>query len=148
LLVTAQDGNLPKILQKENKTKMAVNMMILQAVIITFWGIVYVVLPGGVNSSFWMLFALTTTIYIVMYLFMYAALLNSDTPAKSSSFFHHTRRESRSRIVGPGDYCMVFLFSGGPVPTSQISGWINCTDKLLSYYWEPNYDIDHGFIHD
>jgi amino acid transporter len=124
LLVTAQDGNLPKILQKENKNKMPVNMMILQAVIITFWGIVYVVLPGGVNSSFWMLFALTTTIYIVMYLFMYAALIKLRySQPKVPRSFTIPGGKAGAWIVGAwGFIAMVFLFVVALFPPSQISG--------------------------
>lgn len=124
LLVTAQDGNLPKILQKENKNKMPVNMMILQAVIVTFWGMVYVILPGGVNSSFWMLFALTTTIYIVMYLFMYAALikLRYSQPEVPRSFTIPGGKAG-AWIVGVwGFIAMVFLFVVALFPPSQISG--------------------------
>ncbi|MEJ2242747.1 MAG: amino acid permease, partial [Candidatus Bathyarchaeota archaeon] len=66
----AREGLLPPILQKHNKVGVPVNLLILQAIFVTIWGLIFLVLPGGVNSAFWMLLALTTTVYIVMYVLM------------------------------------------------------------------------------
>jgi amino acid transporter len=71
----AREGLLPPILQKHNKAGVPVSMLILQAVVVSIWGVVFVLLPGGVNSAFWMLLALTTTVYIVMYILMYLAAI-------------------------------------------------------------------------
>jgi amino acid transporter len=71
----AREGLLPPILQKHNKAGVPVSMLILQAVFVTIWGVIFVLLPGGVNSAFWMLLALTTTVYIVMYVLMYLAAI-------------------------------------------------------------------------
>ena len=71
----ATEGMLPPLLQKHNKADVPVNMLILQAVLITFWGAVFVFLPGNVNSGYWLIFALTTTVYIVMYFLMYSAAI-------------------------------------------------------------------------
>lgn len=103
LLVTAQDGNLPKILQKENENGMPANMMILQAIIVTFWGAIFVLLPGGVNSSIWILYALTTLVYIIMYFLMYAALIKL--------------RYSRSEVERP------FKIPGGKLGVWVVGGW-------------------------
>ena len=58
-----------------NKNGIPVNMLLFQAIAVTFWGLVYLLLPGGVNSSFFLLFALTTSVYIVMYFLMFAAAI-------------------------------------------------------------------------
>ena len=71
----AREGLLPPILQKHNKAGVPVSMLILQAVFVSIWGVIFVLLPGGVNSAFWMLLALTTTVYIVMYILMYLAAI-------------------------------------------------------------------------
>ncbi len=41
----------------------------------TIWALVYAILPGGVDSSYWILFSLTTAVYIMMYILMYAAAI-------------------------------------------------------------------------
>jgi len=60
-------------------------------------------LPGGVNSAFWMLLALTTTVYIVMYILMYLAAIKL--------------RYSQSNVK------RAFKIPGGKVGIWAISGW-------------------------
>lgn len=124
LLVTAKDGNLPPVLQKTNKHGMPTNMMILQAIIVSFWGLVYVLLPGGVNSSFWILFALTTNVYIVMYLLMYASLikLRYTKPNVKRAFKIPGGKLGAWLVGGWGFIAMVILFILALVPPSEIAG--------------------------
>ncbi len=124
IFVTAKDGNLPKILQKENKNSMPVNMMILQAIVFTFWGAIYVILPGGVNSSFWILFALTTLVYIVTYLLMYGAVikLRYTQPDVKRPFKIPGGKLGVWLVGGWGFIAMVFLFIVALFPPSQITG--------------------------
>ena len=75
LSVTARHGTLPPLLQKTNKVGIPVGLLIAQAILVTFWGIVFLAWPGDLNASFWALFALTTTVYIVMYFLMYLAVI-------------------------------------------------------------------------
>ncbi len=124
LLVTAKDGNLPPILQKTNDKGMPVNMMILQGIIVSFWGAVYVLLPGGVNSSFWILLSLTTLVYIVMYLLMYAALikLRYSQPDVKRPFKIPGGKAGAWLVGGWGFASMVFMFILGVLPPSEITG--------------------------
>ncbi len=46
LFATAKEGTLPPLLQKKNKNDIPVNMLILQGILITFWGAVYALAPG------------------------------------------------------------------------------------------------------
>ena len=122
LFATAREGTLPPILQKKNKNDIPVNMLILQAVLITFWGAVYVLVPGGVNSSFWMLFALTTTVYIVMYFLMYAAAirLRYTRPDVPRAFSIPGGKAGMWVVAGFGILMMAFLFVLAMLPPSQI----------------------------
>ncbi|MDO5849562.1 MAG: amino acid permease [Methanobrevibacter sp.] len=124
LLVTAKDGNLPKVLQKTNSKGMPTNMMIVQGIIVTFWAAMFVALPGGVNSSFWILLSLTTLVYIVMYLFMYAAVIKlrySQPNVKRA--FKIPGGKLGAWIVGVwGFAAMVFTFIVALFPPSQING--------------------------
>jgi amino acid transporter len=124
LLETARDGNLPKILQKENKNGIPVNLLIMQAIIITFWGVIYTILPGGVNSSFWMLFALTTCVYLVMYFFMYAAAisLRYKCPNVKRPFTIPGGKAGMWLVAGWGFLSMVFVFILALIPPNQIKG--------------------------
>ncbi|MFA6022695.1 MAG: amino acid permease [Candidatus Pacearchaeota archaeon] len=123
LSVTAEEGLLPKILQKKNKNGIPTNLLILQAIFITFWGLVYVLLPGGVNSSFWILFALTTAVYIIMYLLMYAAAikLRYSHPEVKRSFSIPGGKVGMWIVSGFGFISMIFLFVLAILPPSQIA---------------------------
>jgi len=122
LASTAVDGNLPPLLQKTNAAGMPVNLMILQAVFFTFWVGVYAILPGGVNSSYWVLLALTTVVYIVMYFFMYAAAirLRYTQPGVQRPFMIPGGKTGIWLIAGWGFISMVFLFFLALIPPSQI----------------------------
>ncbi|VVC03579.1 Amino acid permease [Candidatus Burarchaeum australiense] len=123
LFATAREGTLPPILQKKNENGIPTNMLMLQALMITFWGAVYVLLPGGVNSSFWMLFALTTAVYIAMYLLMYAAAirLRYSQPDVPRPFSIPGGKLGMWLVAGFGFLSMIFLFTLALMPPSQIS---------------------------
>ena len=124
LLVTAKDGNLPTTLQKTNENGMPTTMMIVQGIIVTFWALVFVALPGGINSSFWILLTLTTLVYIVMYFFMYAALikLRYKKPDVKRAFKIPGGKIGAWIVGAWGFIAMVFLFIVALFPPSQISG--------------------------
>jgi putative glutamate/gamma-aminobutyrate antiporter len=72
LLAAAQDGDFPPILHKINKHNMPVGMLVFQGIIVSILGIVFLLMPN-VNSSFWILLALTSQLYLLMYAIMFAA---------------------------------------------------------------------------
>ncbi|MFH2106546.1 MAG: amino acid permease [Candidatus Micrarchaeota archaeon] len=133
LFMTAREGMLPPILQKKNENGIPTNMLILQALMITFWGAVYVLLPGGVNSSFWMLFALTTAVYIVMYFLMYAAAirLRYSQPNVKRAFSIPGGKLGMWLVAGFGFISMAFLFILALMPPSQISESSNYVSFML-----------------
>ncbi|VVB58638.1 Amino acid permease [Candidatus Anstonella stagnisolia] len=133
LFATAREGTLPPILQKKNENGIPTNMLILQALMITFWGAVYVLLPGGVNSSFWMLFALTTAVYIVMYFLMYAAAirLRYSQPNVPRPFSIPGGKLGMWIVAGFGFLSMAFLFILALMPPSQIKESSNYLTFML-----------------
>ena len=72
LLSTAQDGELPAILAKTNKAEAPVALLIIQAIIVTLLACLYFVMDN-VSVAFFVLTAMTATLYLVMYMLMYAA---------------------------------------------------------------------------
>lgn len=123
LAVTARHGTLPPVLQKSNKRGMPTGLLIAQAILVTFWGLVFLFWPGNVNSSFWALFALTTTVYIVMYFLMYAAVIRlrytqPDTPRK---FRIPGGKAGVWILAGWGVIGMVFVFLIALLPPTQVA---------------------------
>lgn len=74
LLATAHGGSLPPFFQKVNRQGMPVSILILQAVVVTIFGVLFLLAPT-VNAAFWILTALTVQIYLVMYLLLFAAAI-------------------------------------------------------------------------
>ncbi len=74
LLIAAQDGCLPKFLQKTNSKNMPMNLLIVQGVVFSVICLVFLVMPN-VNSSFWILSDLTAQLALSCYVFLFAAAI-------------------------------------------------------------------------
>ncbi len=119
----AAEGMLPPFLQKHNEADVPVNMLILQAVLISFWGAVFVLLPGDVNSGYWMIFALTTSVYIVMYFLMYMAAikLRYSQPDVERPFKVPGGKIGMWITAGWGLAAIAFIFVVSMIPPSQAT---------------------------
>ena len=74
LFHTARMGDLPPFLAKKNKNGMPANILIIQGIIVTLLALVFLCMPT-VSSAFFLLTALTAILYLIMYLFLYAAAI-------------------------------------------------------------------------
>ncbi|MDR3478506.1 MAG: APC family permease [Gammaproteobacteria bacterium] len=72
LLQAAQMGYLPEFLKKENKHGVAANLLIAQAVIVSAVCAAFLFMPS-VSGSYWLLTALSTQLYMLMYVMMFVA---------------------------------------------------------------------------
>jgi len=74
LLQAANDKFLPPYFTKVNQHGVASRLLIGQAVLVTLFCSAYLFMPS-VNSSYWLLTALSTQLYIFMYVLMFAAAI-------------------------------------------------------------------------
>ncbi len=74
LLASAEDGDLPPFLAHKNKNGIQIHILLLQAGIVSLISLVYVVAPS-VSGAFFMLTDLAAILYLIMYVFLYAAAL-------------------------------------------------------------------------
>lgn len=74
LLLAGNDGYLPEFLRKINKNGVTGNLLISQAVIVSLVCLAFLLMPS-VNGSYWLLTALSTQLYILMYVLMFIAAL-------------------------------------------------------------------------
>lgn len=84
LLATAEHGDLPPIFQKTNRLGMPVGILITQGIIVTLLSMVFLFMPS-VNSSYWILVALASILYMVMYILMFIAALRLRRQHKIAS---------------------------------------------------------------
>ena len=75
LATVGRAGYLPPFFQKMNKNGMAVNILIMQGLLVTFLSIMFVVLPT-VQAAYQILSQLTVTLYLIMYLLMFSAAIH------------------------------------------------------------------------
>ncbi|HSW93480.1 MAG TPA: APC family permease [Gammaproteobacteria bacterium] len=87
LVQAAQLNYLPAFLQKENKYGVASHLLITQAVLVSLFCLGFLLMPS-VNGSYWLLTALSTQLYILMYiiLFVAALVLRYRHPDRKQSF--------------------------------------------------------------
>ncbi len=105
LLQAAEHGYLPKFFQKENEHGVASHLLIIQAVLVTFICLAFLLMPS-VNGSYWLLTDLSTQLYMFMYLLMFVAAL-----------------------------CIHYKYADHPkafkIPGSKVGKWIVCLLGLL-----------------
>ena len=87
LLQAAQSGYLPKWFAYENQHGVASYLLMTQAGLVTLVCLAFLFMPS-VNGSYWLLSALSTQLYMLMYviLFMAAICLKQKSPAQSAAF--------------------------------------------------------------
>lgn len=74
LHTTSVHGNLPIFFQKQNSHGMPTNLLLFQGLIVTVSSFVFLLMPN-ISSSYWILSALSAQMYLVMYIFMFAAAI-------------------------------------------------------------------------
>ncbi len=72
LLIAAEHGYMPAFFAKRNGQGVASNIMIIQAVLVTVLCSAFLLIPS-VNGIYWLLTALSTQLYMVMYVLMFLA---------------------------------------------------------------------------
>lgn len=87
LLIASKDGTMPPHLQKENRYGAPQNLLIWQAIISSILTMAFLLLPS-VNAAYWLLTALASQIYMLMYILMFASAiyLRTKCPDRPRSF--------------------------------------------------------------
>ncbi|MEG2070517.1 MAG: amino acid permease, partial [Bacteroidales bacterium] len=75
IFVVGKAGYLPPFLQKTNKIGVQRNILFIQGGVVTFLGILFVVMPS-VQTFYQILSQLTILLYLIMYLLMFAAAIS------------------------------------------------------------------------
>ena len=91
LLWTANEGRLPRLLQKTNRNGVQINILIIQGCIVTALSSLYIFMKD-VSVAFFLLSALTIGLYLIMYMMMYAA---ARLPRSGRQCRHVGRRRHR-----------------------------------------------------
>lgn len=74
LLAAAREGELPPRFRKINRHQMPITLLIIQAIIVSCLSFMFILFPGF-NQAFWMLTAILSILYLLMYLLFFSAAL-------------------------------------------------------------------------
>lgn len=121
-LEVGKAGYLPPILQKTNAAGSPVNLLYLQAGIVTLLSLLFVVMPS-VEATYQILSQLTVILYLVMYLLMFAAAikLRIDQPNVPRPFKVPGGKVGIWIFAGAGFIASALAFFLSFVPPAQIA---------------------------
>ncbi len=121
LLAAAKQEDLPAVLLKTNAKGMPVGLLVAQGLVVSFLALVFVFMPS-INSSFWLLTALTAQYYLLLYILMFAAAIylrykKNDVPR---SYRVPGGKTGLTLISALGMLSSTIFFLVGFIPPSQI----------------------------
>jgi glutamate:GABA antiporter len=124
LLHAAQFGFLPPFFTRTNKAGVAYNILLAQAIIVTLVCLVFLLEPS-VNGFYWFLTALSTELYMIMYVLMFCAALK----------LHYQFVDRPSKFKIPGKTIGMW--------TTVALGLIGCFTTIIVSFIPPQ-NIDTG----
>jgi putative glutamate/gamma-aminobutyrate antiporter len=122
MAVVGRAGYLPPFFQKLNKQGIASRILIVQGLIVTFLAIMFVILPS-VQAAYQILGQLTVTLYLMMYILMFAAAiyLRFSQPNTPRPYKVPGGRIGMWILAGCGLIGSLTAFVLSFIPPSQIS---------------------------
>lgn len=124
LLHAGEFGFLPKLFLKKNKDDVAVNILLAQAVLVTIFCLLFFVIPS-VNGFYWLFTALSTELYMGMYVLMFCAALK----------LRYTNQKGNSSFKIPGGSWGIWVVS--------LFGIIGCGTTIVVSFFPPD-NVDLG----
>lgn len=120
LLQAGEYGFLPKFFTVTNRYQVPVRILILQAIIVTCCCLIIKFMPS-INDFYWFLMALSTCLYMFMYLLLFLAALKLGRPTKDSDAYKIPRGIRKlSCILGMVGCLTTMCISFLPTADAQI----------------------------
>ncbi|NGX37833.1 MAG: Glutamate/gamma-aminobutyrate antiporter [Chlamydiae bacterium] len=122
LLEAAKHCRLPAFVTKTNDKGMPFGIFMIQGVVVTLFSFIFLIMPD-LNSSFWILTALTSQLYLIGYLFLFTAAiyLRYKRPEVKRKFTVSKSNAGMWFVCGVGILSSFFTLMIGFFPPSQIS---------------------------
>lgn len=121
VLATAKDGYLPPWMQHTTKTGVQRNILLIQGIVVTLLSSIYFVM-SDVASAFFLISAMAVSLYIIVYMMMYAAAirLRYTQPDLARTFIIPGGRTGMWLVAGIGFAAVAFAFVLAFVPPDQL----------------------------
>ncbi|MEV6697436.1 APC family permease [Streptomyces sp. NPDC051453] len=119
LMISREEGYLPPFLQKLNKNGIQQNILVTQGIVTTAIALMYALIPN-VSSAYWIFSVITTQVYLIVYLLMFAAAirLRRTQPDHPRGY----RAPALTLMCGVGLVASLAALAIGFVPSSQFGG--------------------------
>lgn len=118
LLHAAEFGYLPLFFTKKNSRDVPYRILIAQAILVSLFCSVYLLVPS-VNGFYWFLTALSTGLYMIMYILMFAAALK----------LHHKYQDRPKAFKIPGGSLGIWLVC--------LLGFLGCSSTIAVSFIPP-----------
>lgn len=121
LLATAKCGEIPPFLAHTNKRGIQTHILIIQGIIVTVLSSLYLVM-NNVSNAFFLLSAMTITLYLVMYLLLFAAgiKLRYSQPKVHRAYKIPGGNFGMWLVAGIGILAVFFALCIGFIPPAQL----------------------------
>lgn len=117
LLIGKEKGYLPPSMQRLNSRGIQVNILVAQGAVTTFIALLYAFIPD-VSSAYWILSVMTTQVYLIVYLLMFAAAVRLRRTHGDHERGYRAPMLGLLCVVGAAASLAAFLI--GFVPPSQF----------------------------
>jgi amino acid transporter len=124
LLHAAEFGFLPAIFQKQNRHGVASNILFAQAGLVSLFCLLFL-LEGSINSYYWFLTALSTELYMIMYVLMFCTAIR----------LHYLCNERPGAFKIPGGSWGIWVAS--------LLGLLGCAATITVSFFPPEH-VDIG----
>ncbi|MEN9654134.1 MAG: hypothetical protein RL235_246, partial [Chlamydiota bacterium] len=111
LFQAAQAGFLPRYLVQLNRNKAPARILIIQAVLVSLFCFAFIVMPS-VNAFYWFLMALSTSLYVIMYIMMFLAAHRLGRPHAIPGAYMMPRWLRSSAMVAGVSGCVTTIVVG------------------------------------
>ncbi|MCX7018422.1 MAG: amino acid permease [bacterium] len=121
LLLTAREGEMPPFMARSNATGAPVTLLYIQGIIVSCLACLYLIMKD-VSVAFFVLSAMTATLYLLMYMLMFAAAirLRISQPDLPRAFKIPGGIPGMSVIAGIGFLGVTFAFAVGFFPPTNL----------------------------
>ncbi len=122
LAQAATHGFMPPFLQQQNKHGVPQNMLLTQAVLVSIVCLAFLFLPS-INASYWLLTALSTQLYMLMYVIMFlcALRLRKKNACNAAAFSIPGKQVGLSIVCGLGLIGCIVTLLVGFIPPSHMN---------------------------
>lgn len=124
LLHAAEFGFLPPFFKRKNRHDVASNILLAQALLVSLFSLTFLFVPS-VNGFYWFLTALSTELYMIMYVLMFLAAL----------YLHHKYTARPKVFKIPGNHYGMW--------TTCLLGLFGCAATITVSFFPPE-TIDIG----